>query len=52
MLCLARTLALLVVGRVLQGLSGGIVWTVGQALLVDTVGQKNIGQILGYVTAR
>ncbi|KAG4436742.1 hypothetical protein IFR05_007760 [Cadophora sp. M221] len=50
MLCLARTVALLIVGRILQGLSAAIVWTVGQALLVDTVGQKDIGQILGYVS--
>jgi len=50
MLCLARTVALLVVGRLLQGLAAAIVWTVGTALLVDTVGQKEIGQTLGYVS--
>lgn len=50
MLCLARTVALLVVGRILQGFSASIVWTVGQALLVDTVGQKEIGQTLGWVS--
>jgi len=50
MLCLARTVSLLVVGRILQGFSGGVVWTVGQALIVDTVGQKNIGQALGYIS--
>jgi len=50
MLCLARTMALLVVGRILQGFSAAIVWTVGQALLVDTVGQKEIGQTLGYLS--
>jgi MFS family permease len=50
MLCLARTVALLVVGRILQGFSATIVWTVGQALLVDTVGQKEIGQTLGWVS--
>ena len=49
LLCLARTAALLVVGRILQGLSAAIVWTVGQALLVDTVGQKEIGETLGWV---
>lgn len=48
-LCLARTVALLVVGRLLQGFSAAIVWTVGQALLVDTVGQREIGQTLGWV---
>jgi MFS family permease len=50
MLCLARTVALLVVGRILQGLSAAVVWTVGQALLVDTVGQKEIGETLGWVS--
>jgi MFS family permease len=50
MLCLARTVALLVLGRILQGFSAAIVWTVGQALLVDTVGEKDIGQTLGYVS--
>jgi MFS family permease len=50
MLCLARTVALLVVGRLLQGFSAAIVWTVGQALLVDTVGQREIGQTLGWVS--
>jgi MFS family permease len=50
MLCLARTVALLVVGRLLQGLAAAVVWTVGTALLVDTVGQKDIGQTLGYVS--
>lgn len=50
MLCLARSIGLLVAGRILQGLSGSVVWTVGIALLVDTVGQKEIGKVLGYVS--
>ncbi|KAG0652487.1 putative MFS-type transporter [Hyphodiscus hymeniophilus] len=50
LLCLARSVALLVLGRLLQGFSAAIVWTVGQALLVDTVGQKEIGETLGYVS--
>ncbi|KAF4626870.1 hypothetical protein G7Y89_g11285 [Cudoniella acicularis] len=33
-----------------EGLAAAIVWTVGTALLVDTVGQKEIGQVLGYVS--
>jgi MFS family permease len=45
MLCLARTVALLVIGRLLQGASAAVVWTVGLALLVDTVGQSEIGQV-------
>lgn len=50
LLCLGRTIGLLVVGRLLQGLSAAMVWSVGLALLVDTVGQKNIGEIMGYIT--
>ncbi|TAQ90854.1 hypothetical protein B7494_g797 [Chlorociboria aeruginascens] len=50
MLCLARTVALLVVGRILQGVTAGIVWTVGLALLVDTVGKNEIGELFGWVS--
>jgi predicted MFS family arabinose efflux permease len=46
MLCLARNISLLVIGRLLQGASASIVWTVGLALLVDTVGQNEIGESL------
>lgn len=33
----------------LQGFSAAIVWTVGLALLVDTVGHEHIGAAMGYV---
>jgi len=46
MLCLARNISLLVIGRLLQGASASIVWTVGLALPVDTVGQNEIGESL------
>ena len=49
MLCLGRSIAVLAVGRLLQGLSAAVVWTVGLALLVDTVGPADIAQMLGYV---
>ncbi|KAB5577687.1 major facilitator superfamily domain-containing protein [Coniochaeta sp. 2T2.1] len=48
LLCLGKTVALLVVGRLLQGLSAAIVWSVGLALLADTCG-RNIGFAMGYV---
>jgi MFS family permease len=48
LLCIGRTVALLVLGRVLQGLSAAVVWSVGLALLVDTVG-RHVGQSMGYV---
>ncbi|KAK4695291.1 hypothetical protein P7C71_g2442, partial [Lecanoromycetidae sp. Uapishka_2] len=50
LLCLGKSIALLVVGRILQGISAAIVWTVGLALLADTVGHETIGQSMGYVT--
>ena len=50
MLCLGTSIVLLIIGRLLQGISAAIVWTVGLALLVDTTGQEEIGQVMGYVT--
>ncbi|KAL9132238.1 MAG: hypothetical protein Q9217_000042 [Psora testacea] len=50
LLCLGTTIALLLLGRVLQGISAAIVWTVGLALLADTVGHDTIGQAVGYVS--
>ncbi len=50
MLLVAKSITVLVLGRLFQGFAAGIVWTVGQALLVDTVGQANIGQVMGYVS--
>lgn len=49
MLCLAKTLPFLILGRLLQGVSAGMVWVVGLALLAETVGQKQVGQFMGYV---
>jgi MFS family permease len=49
LLCLGRTIALLIVGRILQGFSAAIVWSVGLALLADTMGRK-IGYSMGWVS--
>ncbi|KAI9791728.1 MAG: hypothetical protein M1816_003538 [Peltula sp. TS41687] len=49
MLCLGKSVSVLLIGRMLQGFSAAIVWTVGLALLVDTVGHEHIGQAMGYV---
>ncbi|KAK3073206.1 hypothetical protein LTR53_005405 [Teratosphaeriaceae sp. CCFEE 6253] len=49
MLCIGNSIAVLAAGRVLQGFSAAVVWVVGLALLVDTVGPENIGQVMGYV---
>ena len=50
LLCLGQTITMLLLGRVLQGVSAAIVWTVGLALLADTVGHDTIGQAVGYVS--
>lgn len=50
MLCFGRTVEVLIVARVLQGVAAAVVWTVGLALLVDTVGPHEVGQMMGYVT--
>ncbi|KAJ2894770.1 major facilitator superfamily domain-containing protein [Zalerion maritima] len=49
MLMLGTNIAALVVGRILQGLSAAVVWSVGLALLADTMGSK-IGMAMGYVS--
>ncbi|RAL14894.1 MFS transporter [Aspergillus homomorphus CBS 101889] len=46
----ARTVASLVIARALQGLSAAVVWTVGMALVVDTVGKDQVGAAMGYVS--
>ena len=49
MLCVGNSIAVLAAGRVLQGISAAVVWVVGLALLVDTVGPHEVGQVMGYV---
>ncbi|KAF2858100.1 MFS general substrate transporter [Piedraia hortae CBS 480.64] len=49
MLCAGSGMTLLVVGRLLQGASAAVVWVVGLALLVDTVGAAGAGEVMGYV---
>ncbi|KAI9888535.1 MAG: hypothetical protein M1814_006835 [Vezdaea aestivalis] len=50
LLCLGRSLTLLILGRLFQGIAAAMVWTVGLALMVDTVGEKEIGQAMGWVS--
>lgn len=46
---LGKTVAVLAVARVLQGISAAFVWTVGLALILDTVGPNNLGKTVGSV---
>ena len=49
LLSIGRTIAVLIVARVLQGVSAAIVWTVGLALLLDTVGSEKLGVVIGSI---
>lgn len=44
-----QSIAVLVVARVLQGISAAVVWTVGLAMVLDTVGSENLGKVIGSV---
>lgn len=50
MFALGRNLPMLIAARILQGMSGAVVWTVGFALVMDTVGTKNMGKTMGSVS--
>lgn len=47
---LGTTLPILLIARILQGLSGAITFTIGSTLLYDAVGKEGIGQAGGYTT--
>ncbi len=49
LLFVGRTFAILTLARVLQGASAAAVWTVGLALLFDTVGADDLGKTVGSV---
>lgn len=49
MFAFGRSPVILVLARCLQGASAGIVYTVGLALLVDTVGRNEVGAWMGSV---
>jgi len=49
MLCFGRTVDIYVLGRPLLGISGAVVWTVGLALIVDSVSRAKVRKYLGYV---
>ena len=49
LLYLGQNEAVLIIARILQGISAAIVWTIGLALCLDTVGPKNLGKTIGSV---
>ncbi|KAJ2976168.1 hypothetical protein NUW58_g8158 [Xylaria curta] len=50
MLALGRSITVLVIARVLQGISAAVVWTIGLAMVLDTVGPRNLGKVIGSVS--
>ncbi|KAJ5894814.1 hypothetical protein N7495_006505 [Penicillium taxi] len=49
LLCIGTHIGLWIAGRLFQGAASAVVWTVGVALMVDTVGKDGLGQAIGYV---
>ena len=50
LLALGNNIPTLIVARVLQGISAAVVWTVGLAMIMDTVGPENLGKVIGSVS--
>lgn len=48
-LALGQNVPMLVVARALQGTSAAVVWTVGLAMVLDTVGPEHLGRVIGTV---
>lgn len=50
LLCFSYNIAMLVIARIFQGMSAAMAWTVGLALLVDSVPKNRIGQATGWTS--
>jgi MFS family permease len=50
MLSIFSSIPLLLLARILQGSSAAVVWTVGFAMVLDTVGPENLGKVVGTVS--
>ena len=50
MLGLARSIAVMLVARILQGASAAVVWTLAVTVMTDRIGTKELGQAMGCVT--
>ncbi|KAI0095817.1 MFS transporter-like protein [Hypoxylon sp. NC0597] len=49
MLALGQSIAVISVARVLQGISAAVVWTIGLAMILDTVGPEHLGKVVGSI---
>ena len=50
LLALGKNIPTLIIARILQGVSAAVVWTVGLAMIMDTVGPENLGKVIGSVS--
>ncbi|KPM43074.1 hypothetical protein AK830_g3473 [Neonectria ditissima] len=48
-LCVSRNLTMFMIGRALQGISASLTWTVGLALVIDTVDSSDVGKATGFI---
>jgi MFS family permease len=49
MLLLGQSMIVLMAARILQGMSAAVVWTVGLAMVMDTVGVEHLGKVMGSI---
>ncbi|KAK7953860.1 MFS general substrate transporter [Apiospora saccharicola] len=49
LLAVGQSIAVLMLARVLQGMSASVVWTIGLAMIRDTVGPQNLGKAIGSI---
>jgi len=49
LLAYGQSIGVLIVARMLQGISAAVVWTVGLAMVLDTVGPENLGKVIGSI---
>jgi MFS family permease len=49
LLFVGKSIAVLILARILQGISAAVVWTVGMALVMDTVGSGKLGITIGSI---
>ncbi|KAH8720400.1 putative MFS-type transporter C18.02 [Beauveria bassiana] len=50
LLCFSSNIAMLLIARILQGLSAAMTWSVGLALLIDSVDKNHVGRAAGWTS--
>jgi predicted MFS family arabinose efflux permease len=49
LLAVGQSIPVIALARVLQGMSGAVVWTIGLAICLETVGPARLGTTIGTV---